>query len=128
MSWINYTMIVAAQDANLARALAGGLAPDTDTQGMWRTPLSATGVEPATHYISNGLIQQEFAALLGDAQATYDAAGGQVPLDVIEGLYARSTIHGPTREVLIEGEPQTVTTDPFQVLDELGLQPIQGSL
>ena len=121
-------MIVAAQDADLARALAGGLAPDTDTQGMWRTPLSATGEAPATHFISAGLIQEEFAALLGSAQATYEAAGGQVPLEVIEGLYARSTIHGPTREVLIEGEPQTVATDPSQVLAELGLQPIQGSL
>ena len=121
-------MIVAAQDADLARALAGGLAPDTDTQGMWRTPLSATGEAPATHFISAGLIQEEFAALLGSAQATYEAAGGQVPLEVIEGLYARSTIHGPTREVLIEGEPQTVVTDPFQVLAELGLRMVQGSL
>jgi hypothetical protein len=92
MTWQQATLIVAAQDADLARALAAGIAPDTDTDGMWRTPLSATGQEPATHFVSAGLIQDAFAAIVGDVQATYDAAGGQVPLQVIEGLYARATI------------------------------------
>ena len=128
MSWINYTMIVAAQDANLARALAGGLAPDTDTDGMWRTPLSPTGELPATHFVSSGLIQEEFAAMLGDVEATFDAAGGLVPLAAIEGLYGRSTVIGPTREVQGEDGPITVTTDPMQVIAEAGLKLISEKL
>lgn len=31
---------------------------------MFETPLSATGMFPATHYISSGLIEQPFADLL----------------------------------------------------------------
>lgn len=92
MNWILRTMICDAQDADLARVLAGGLAPDTGTDAMWRVPLSPTGQAPATHYVSSGLIHQEFADVLGDVQATYDAAGGQVPMAAIEGLYARATV------------------------------------
>jgi hypothetical protein len=102
MSWTHRTLIVAAQDADLARALAAGIAPDTDTQGMWRTPLSATGQEPATHYVSAGLIQDAFAAIVGDTQATYAAAGGQAPLSAIEGLYSRATISDQPGLAVIE--------------------------
>lgn len=31
---------------------------------MFTTPLSATGMFPATHYISSGLIEDQFASLL----------------------------------------------------------------
>ena len=57
------TMIVAASDAPLARSIAATLAP-AYAQGMWETPLSATGTEPATHYISSGPVGAGFAAPL----------------------------------------------------------------
>lgn len=85
-------MIVAAQDADFVRSLAAGIAQDADTDGMWRTALSPTGALPATHFVSAGLIRQSFADIVGNAQATYAAAGGQIPLAVIQALYARSTI------------------------------------
>lgn len=87
--YVQRTMIVAAQDAPLAQGLALGLAGEQG-QGMFTTGLSPTGAEPATHFISSGPIFPEFAALLGDAQGTFDASGGQVPLASIEGLYARA--------------------------------------
>ena len=46
-----------------ARELAATVAGPSGS-GMWTTPLSATGQEPATHWISAGLISEDFAALL----------------------------------------------------------------
>lgn len=36
---------------------------------MFTTPLSPTGTEPATHYVSSGLLDVEFAALLDSPEA-----------------------------------------------------------
>lgn len=107
MAWVKYTMIVAAPYVGLAQGLSSSMAGAAG-DGMWTTGLSATGKAPATHYISNGLIYEEFGALLGDAQATYDAAGGSVPLADIQALYANSII-------VSEG-------DPFTVMNDNGLQ------
>lgn len=32
--------------------------------GMWTTPLSATGIEPVSHYISSGYIPEQFAFMV----------------------------------------------------------------
>lgn len=97
--YIVRTMIVAAEDVALARSLAEGLAGDP-ARGMWLTELSPTGTLPATHYVSSGPIYAEFSALLGDAQGTFDAAGGAIPLDAIQGMYDRATFGGPDEEGL----------------------------
>jgi hypothetical protein len=85
-------MVVSAAHVALARSLAEGIAPGGSGAGMWVTALSTSGNAPATHYISNGHIKPEFAALLGDAQATYQAAGGQVSLASLQAMYAAATI------------------------------------
>ena len=56
-------MIVPTEHAELARKLCETLAGPGGA-GMFTTPLSTTGVDPATHYISSGLIESEFADLL----------------------------------------------------------------
>ena len=56
-------MIVPAEHADLARLLCETLAGPGGA-GMFTTALSATGDDPATHYISSGLIESEFADLL----------------------------------------------------------------
>lgn len=56
-------MIVPAEHADLARKLCETLAGPGGA-GMFTTALSATGVDPATHYISSGLIESDFADLL----------------------------------------------------------------
>lgn len=65
---IHRTMIVATEHVELARHLSESLAGPSGA-GMWTTPLSATGAAPATHWISAGLIEAEFGALLDDAEA-----------------------------------------------------------
>jgi hypothetical protein len=55
------TLIIAAADAETARAIAAAFGPGG--VGMWTTPLSATGAEPATHFISSGFIPADFVSL-----------------------------------------------------------------
>lgn len=64
-------VVIPARMACEALAGAGG-------SGMFTTPLSATGELPATHWISSGLIEQEFADLLAnpDALAAVASAAG----------------------------------------------------
>lgn len=63
MSWTYRCLIVPDTHVALARELTATVvgAPGA---GMYTTPLSPTGEMPATHWISAGLIQGEFAGLL----------------------------------------------------------------
>ncbi len=63
MSWVHRCMIVPAEHVDLARVLCETLAGPGGA-GMFTTALSPTGTEPATHWISSGLIESEFADLL----------------------------------------------------------------
>ena len=76
MSWINRTMIVPEGFVDLARALAEGISGPAGA-GMWTTGLSADGTEPATHYISAGLIEDTFASLLPLTTYTTDKDGNE---------------------------------------------------
>ena len=111
------TLIIAAQDAPLAREIAAAFGPGG--QGMWTTPLSADGLEPVdnpqgvTHYISSGFIPAEFVSFApsttwtqdkdnnwidtdhypGDASAVYayaSANGVSCTLEDVEGVFNRS--------------------------------------
>jgi hypothetical protein len=115
MSWVHRSMIVPLANVDLARSMTAGLAGPSGTN-MFTTPLSASGALPASHFISAGLIQDTFAALLTDANATFAAcqqAGLAVTLAQIQALLAASTIDA--------GEP-------FAVMARLGLQMIQGAI
>jgi hypothetical protein len=46
---------------------------------MWTTPLSPTGTKPATHFISAGLIDEQFAALMPLTQYPADAEPVHTP-------------------------------------------------
>lgn len=110
MSWVLRTIVVPDAFVTLAKSLTGGLAGEAG-EGMFTTGLSPTGAGPATHWVSSGLIQEEFALLLSDAALIYEAAGGQVPLSSLEGLLEQSTI----REA----------DNPHALFEELGLKLIQ---
>ena len=56
------TLIVQANQVELAREV--GASYGAGGEGMFVTPLSSTGLYPATHYISSGLIPEELDALL----------------------------------------------------------------
>lgn len=131
MSDIFRTLIVTAADAPLAREIAATLS--SGGAGMWTTPLSPTGADPATHYASSGWIPPEWQVMVptqvweqdadgtwvlvsdtgGDALAVVaacDAAGLTVTVAQVEGLYARSDV---------------TEQEPFVALDRLGLEMVQ---
>ena len=127
------TLITESTDVDLARTIAATLDP-AHSQGMWETPLSPTGAEPATHYISTGFIGEGFAALVpfatwaqegdppewvqteyqpGDSFAVLalcEQAGMTVTLEQIEDLFATSDV---------------TAEDPWAALGRLGLQIVQ---
>ena len=107
------TLIIAAQDADLARQIAAAFGPGGE--GMFTTPLSASGLDPATHYISSGYIPAEFVSLApnttweqdengqwvqtdyypGDAATVYayaSQAGISCTLEDVEGVFSRSDV------------------------------------
>jgi hypothetical protein len=106
--WTHRVMIVPAAMVDQARAMADAIGPAGS--GMWTTLLSPTGEEPATHYISTGLIEQAFADMLDSAEvmragmAQFDVA---VTLEECAALLDNSTVS---------------TGDPFEVMAEMGLQ------
>jgi hypothetical protein len=77
------TLIVQAQDAPTSRAIAAAFGPGG--VGMFSTPLSASGNEPATHYISSGYIPAEFVALAPCTTWTMDEEGDWVASDIYPG-------------------------------------------
>lgn len=77
--WRHRTLIVSADHAGLARNLCAALAGPAG-EGMFSTALSASGLYPATHYISAGLIAEPFAAILPlDIPATEDTEAQRIP-------------------------------------------------
>jgi hypothetical protein len=77
--WRHRTLIVSADHAGLARNLCAALAGPAG-EGMFSTALSASGLYPATHYISAGLIAEPFAAILPlDMPATEDTEAQRIP-------------------------------------------------
>ena len=77
------TLIIAAQDADLARAIAASFG--SGGQGMWVTPLSATGLDPATHFISSGYIPAEFVSLAPSTTWAQDEEGNWIVVDSYPG-------------------------------------------
>ena len=61
--WTHRCMIVPAAQVEFAQGMSAAIAGPSGT-GMWTTPLSPTGAEPPTHFISAGSIDQQFAALM----------------------------------------------------------------
>lgn len=62
MSDIFRTLIIPAANVDLARAVGASFGPGG--AGMWTTPLSASGSDPATHYISTGYVPPEYGFLV----------------------------------------------------------------
>lgn len=84
-------MIVPADYVELARALAEGISGPAGA-GMWTTGLSADGSEPATHYISAGLIDSDFADLL--PLTTYDSDGvATTAPGQVDAIAAKADVH-----------------------------------
>ena len=134
MSDVFRTMILESRDVALGRAIANMFAGSD--QHMWQTGLSATGLPPATHYISTGYVPEGYQVMApwqiweqdpetgqwklvdsypGRPDIVYGACQQAQPpvectLQDIEGLYARADM-----------TPQ----DPWVAMGRLGLQLVQ---
>lgn len=108
------TLIVPAAHVALARTITETLAP-VGGKGMYTTGLSPDGTAPATHWISSGYIDADYAALLPLLEWTQDeenawqktVIGPGYP-EVIFALYTQAIQTPPTNE---NPEPEPVISD-----------------
>jgi hypothetical protein len=123
------TYIVPAAHADLARALC---ALEPGGAGMFATPLSATGAEPATHYGSTGQVPGAMGAASPLAVWEQDADGAWVEVSREPGnaaaVYAAAQAATPPVactladvEALFAAADVT-QQDPWTALARLGLQ------
>lgn len=83
---------------------------------MFEVGLSANAAEPASHYVSTGMIDDEIAALLKDAAALFaacNATGAPVTLSQCTALVSQSDVS---------------TDPPFAAFDRLGLHLVRSNL
>ena len=103
--WAHRTTIVTTDVAPTARMLCEMLA-GAGGSGMFQTALSATGTEPATHYVSSGPIEQQFADLLDSGaeniHAVVTQAGIEISLEAVQQIMACSDISDEPAEVAFE--------------------------
>ena len=112
---LNPLMRYAIERLGLARALCATLAGD-GSSGMFTTALSATSQDPATHYISSGLIESEFADLL-----PLSSTPGQP--DVVHSLALQSGMSVSVDDVTRLLAAVDVSEEPpAEALDRLGLR------
>ena len=77
------TIVVSAAEAPAARAVAAAVPGGS---GMFEVGLSKSGKEPATHFISSGLVSDELAAMFPEGTDEEAAAAlERLGLKLIEG-------------------------------------------
>ena len=100
-TWTHRTIIVPDAVVIPARMACEALA-GAGGSGMYSVPLSPTGELPATHWISIGLIEQDFADLLGnpDALAAVATQAGLDPAPLV-AIVAASDISEEPADVAL---------------------------
>lgn len=97
------TMIVSAAIAPTARQLAEAVPAGL---GMFVAAYSPTGTEPATHYVSEGWIEEQFAIALESPEALVEMlaeVGVTMPLANAQALLSQATVSElPASDVLAE--------------------------
>ena len=127
MNWVHRCIIVRAEHAELARVLCETLA-GLGGSGMFTTPLSPTGQEPATHYISSGAIEEPFAQLLPLIEFPVDAEPviypGQPEL-IAQMATAQGLAVTPEEVQALLATSDVTEQEAFTALARLGLQIVQ---
>ena len=123
--WIYRNLITTSDQRDLTAQLCAVLAGPGGSN-MFTTPLSSTGAEPATHYISSGLIEDNFAALL-PLDALVDDVWTRIyaglPETIVQ-LY-NATDNPPVTLAKVNAVFATADVseqDPHQAMARLGLQ------
>lgn len=114
MALILRTIIVPASIVEAARNLGECLHPAA--AGMFTTPLSQTGLFPATHYVSSGLIEDIWLTALYDANVLYAAAQQGAKQ---QGLVLTASLVDTT---LLIANTDNTNEPAFQAFARLGLQ------
>ena len=126
----NTTIIVTAAVAVNLRKLSQML-DRSETDGMFTTGLSATGAEPAPHYISSGHVPKIYitalsspAKLKAAAEKAYADEGENFPftLTQITNALSKCTISDGTTMELIDGVATVVEEGPHALIARLGLK------
>jgi hypothetical protein len=125
------TIIVSDAYVALARQITETLAP-VGGRGMYSTGLSPNGTAPATHWISSGFIDADYAALLPLIEYKEDAGtwienwlnAGYPEMIVQMCADAEFDVALTDVEALLDAADVT-TEQPFTALARLGLQIIQ---
>lgn len=122
--WTYRCLITPDAQVDYARELAATVAGPSGA-GMWTTPLSASGLLPATHWISAGLISAEFASLLPlitfpiDAEPVYTPGNPEVVAQMAQANGMQTT----TEEVQALYDASDITDeDAFAAMARLGLK------
>ncbi len=113
MPWTHRTIIVPAPVVEPARMACEALAGPGGS-GMFTVPLSADGLLPATHWISSGLIEEEFAALLAspDALTAVATSAGLDPALLVAIVAASDISEDPADVALARLGLQLIHLDP----------------
>ena len=128
------TMIVPLAQQALAQQIATTVAPVAG-QGMWTTPLSATGQDPATAYVSTGWIGPEWNVLM-PLQTWEEVDGVWTQTDAQPGdaaqLLAAIQAEDPDTTITLSqivglfATADVTTQDPWVAFARLGLQIVQA--
>ena len=133
MNDVYRNMIVTAADAPVAQTIAVGISPVAGAN-MWNTPLSATGNDPATHYISTGYIGPEWETLMPLQTYARDENGDWVLADSYAGqpqqLLAACQQYGVqvTQQQILDlfAHSDVTTQEPAEALARMGLKLVQA--
>jgi hypothetical protein len=121
------TLILPANVTPLAQEIAATLSPGGS--GMWTTGLSATGLPPATHFISTGFIPPEFAHMVPEQFWEQDETGAWVqtgsepgnPVAVYEACTAAGMTVTLEQVEAIFAVADVTEQEPFVAMGRLGL-------
>ena len=127
-TWIHSTIIVPAAFQQLAQALCAAAAEGDAGKGMFTTGLSADGTEPASHFISSGLIYESLADLL--PITTFDEEGQPTTrpgnVAAVEALAAQADFTLPPGTIAALFDAIDVTElGPWGAMARLGVQIVQ---
>lgn len=86
MVWSHLTIIIPAEHVAVARETCAAAHPAG--HGMFTAALSFDGLEPITHYVSAGLVEDVWLAMMNDPALLYGAATQGAAAQGIE--YARA--------------------------------------
>lgn len=95
-------IIVSNEFVELARKITETLAP-VGGKGMYTTPLSSTGEESATHWISSGYIDEDYANLLPLVEWKYEISEGSE-----EGNWTKTFVSNGYPEIILDMYTQAI--------------------